>query len=170
MYQIDQSGKIEQTNRQTIIALSNSKHNSVKISAVEKQRLIKTMLELDYPQKNYTHKIFAAMIFLALHNNKIEDVLIDTEYSGHNSSIKEILVQLFQKSNKTCPEISFGYVGKKSHAHDLAIEIFRNKKKADIIVEAKDILKILYNRPIKIKQTKKTNKKGWRPRSSRGNP
>ena|SRR3989344_4781585 len=163
-YQIDQSGKIEQTNKQTIVALANGTKKSVRISAVEKQRLIKTMVELDYPQKNYTHKIFAAMIYILLQKSKVESVLIDTEYSGHDASIKEILIQLFQKSQKSCPEINFGYVGKHSNAHHLGISIFRNKQKADIIVGAKDILTILYDK------LKKPKEKGWRPRSSRGNP
>lgn len=157
IYQIDQSGKIEQTNRPTIVALANGKSKTLKISAIEKQRLIKTMLELDYPQKNYTHKIFGAMIFLLLYRSKITDVLIDTEYSGHSASIKEIVMQLFQKTQAICPEISFGYIGKKSNAHHLAIEIFRNKKKADIIILGKDILRVLYKEP---------EKKGWRPQSS----
>lgn len=63
-YQIDQSGKIEQTNKPTIVTLANGKTLTIRISSVEKQKLIKTMIELNRPVKNYTHKIFAALIFL----------------------------------------------------------------------------------------------------------
>jgi hypothetical protein len=160
-YQIDQSGKIEQTNRQTIVALANGKILTVRISSIEKQKLIKTMLELDRPFKNYTHKIFAALIFILLSKQKLTEVLIDTEYSGHDANIKEILIQLFQKNKQTCPEINFGYVGKKSNAHLVGIDIFRNNRKADIIITGEDILKLFYE---------KSKEKGWRPRSSRGNP
>jgi len=55
-YYIDQSGKIEDTKKLTIIAYANGKTKSLKISAVEKRRLIKTMRALDYPQKAFILK------------------------------------------------------------------------------------------------------------------
>ena len=89
-------------------------------------------------------------------------ILIDTEYSGHQASIKEILIQLFERLQKEPPEISFGFVGKKSNAHLAAIAAYRDKREVDITVKAEDILKLLYSNL--------TKEKGWRSRSGRENP
>jgi hypothetical protein len=39
-YHIDQSGKVEDTNKLTVVAYSNGKIKSVKIGGVEKQKLL----------------------------------------------------------------------------------------------------------------------------------
>lgn len=164
-YQIDQSGKIEQTNRQTIIALANGKKKTVKISSTEKQKLIKTIMELDKPKKKYVHRIFAALLFLLLRGEEIkEPIMIDKEYFGHEADIKNILLQLFEKHRSKSPEIEFGFVGKKSPAHDSGIKVFRKEGRPTVIVKAKDILEVLYG------EVKISNKKGWRSRSGRDNP
>lgn len=144
------------------IALANGKTLIIKISSTEKRKLIEAIRELHRPHKTYVYQIFAGLIFLLLKDTKLQEVLIDTEYDGHNASIKEVLVQLFERFQKEVPEINFGYVGKRSSAHKAAIEAFRKKKKVTITATAEDMLKLLY--------TKLSNKKGWRPRSGRGNP
>lgn len=161
-YQIDQSGKIENTAKSTYIALANGKTLIVKISSVEKRRLIKTMKELRPPHRTYIFQIFAALIFVLLKEEKLQEVFIDTEYSGHQASIKEVLVQLFERFQKKLPEISFGFVGKKSNAHLAAIGAYRGDIQVVFTVKAEDILKLLYGNL--------ATKKGWRPRSGRGNP
>ncbi len=160
-YEIDQSGKIEQTNKPTIIAIANGKVATIKISAVEKQKLIKTITELRKPNKTYAYDIFSALIYLLLTYISPVEVEIDKEYPGHEAGIKERILQFFERTSTQNPEIYFGLVGKKSNAHIEALAVFQRKKKATFTVKAKDILKVLYVKP---------NKKGWRSRSSRENP
>lgn len=171
-YQIDQSGKIEQTNRQTVVALANGKKKTIKITSVEKQKLIKTILELDKPKKKYVHKIFGALLFLLLKDEGIkESIMVDKEYYGHEPDIKNILLQLFEKYQLKSPEIDFGLVGKKSPAHDSGIRVFRKEDKAVLVVKAKDILEVLYGKPkINKASLRVSTKKGWRSRSGRDNP
>ncbi len=45
-YQIDQSGKIEQTSKHTYIAIANGKAFILKISSTEKRKLIKSIKEI----------------------------------------------------------------------------------------------------------------------------
>lgn len=144
--EIDQSGKIEQTNKPTVVALSNHKTKSVKITAVEKQKLIKTILELGRPNRTYAYQALAVLIFFLLRQEKFTEVLIDTEYQGHTASIKEILIQLFQKECLAFPEIKFGLIGKKSRAHSLAIKVFRKEGKPDLLLKATDVLELLYKK------------------------
>lgn len=141
---IDQSGKIEDTKKLTIIAYANGKTKALKISAVEKRRLIKIMRILDSPKKAFVLKVFAGLIFLLLKDEKVDEIIIDKEYPRHEATIKVILLQLFVKTKLKKPEINFDLIGKKSPVHKLAIETFRGKMKPDLIVKATEILKLFY--------------------------
>ena len=145
-YQIDQSGKVEDTNKLTVVAYANGKIKSVKIGSVEKQKLLTAMRTLDHPKRNYVYKIFAALIYFLLADESVDSVVIDHEYTGHEESIIGILTQLLHKNSKNIPTIRFGYVGKSSPAHQAALDVFRDKKEADIIVNAKEVLGLLYRR------------------------
>lgn len=143
--EIDQSGKIEDSNRLTVVAFSNGKIKSLKISAVEKQKLLRIMRTLDYPKKTFIFKIFAGLIYLLLEDEKnIEEVIVDREYPGQEGIIKDILSHLFRKIGKKLPRITFYKIGKKSDAHKIANDIYRGKGAADIVVGTSHILKIFY--------------------------
>ncbi len=163
-YQIDQSGKIEQTAKHTYVALANGKTIIIKISATEKRKVIDVIKELQLPHKTYVYQIFASLVFLLIKDEKLHEVLIDTEYYGHHASIKESLMQLFQRFEKSPPVVHFGFVGKESPAHLAAIQAFREQRKVTITVKAENVLTLLYSK------RNVSTKKGWRPRSGRGNP
>ena len=145
-YQIDQSGKVEDTNKLTIVAFANDKVKSLKISGIEKQKLVKIMRAHDYPKKTFIYKIFAALVFLLLKDEKIEEVMIDKEYPGNEATIKNIIIQLFYKTNKEAPEISFDTIGRKSKAHKMALEVFRGKRKPDMVIKSKELLRLFYRK------------------------
>jgi len=159
-YYIDQSGKIEDTHRLTIIAMANGKVHVLRISAVEKQKLIQVMKQLEYPRKNYIYKIFSGLIFtLVTKYKKISEIVIDKEYPGHDADIKLFLLQLYEKAKIIHPEIVFDYIGKKNQAHKSALDAYRGNIKPDVIVKTEDLIRLFY-----------PTKKGWRSRSSRDNP
>ncbi len=143
-YQIDQSGKVEQTNQPTVVALSNGQRKSIKISAVEKQRLIKQFKTFDYPKHTYIYRIFAGLIFLLIKDGNFKSVEIDVEYSGHENTIKNIVIQLLRKYKKPIPAISFALVGKTSNAHKTAIAVLRGREKLTRIIKAKEMLLLFY--------------------------
>ena len=144
-YQIDQSGKIESTNKLTVVAVANGVIRSIVIKGVEKRRLITAMKNLDYPKTNYVYKIFAALIFMIIRKmGKDEIIYIDREYPGHESVIKDILIWLFAKDGHQLPRIHFSLIGKDSPAHHLAISVFRNETKPDVIITAKEVLRLFY--------------------------
>ena len=143
-YEIDQSGKVEDTNKLTVVAYANGKIKSVKIGSVEKQKLLAAMRTLDHPKHNYVYKIFAALIYFLLADESVDSVMIDREYMGHEITIKGFLVYLLNKNGRNIPFIAFGHVGKSSPAHKAAVDVFRGKKEADLVVNAREILKLLY--------------------------
>jgi len=144
IYYIDQSGKVEDTNKITIIAYANGKVKSIKIGAGEKQKLVSVMRTLDNSKKTYIFKVFAGLIFLLLSSERPERIEIDREYPGHESTIKLILIQLFSKHKRKLPEIGFMEIGKQNEAHKTAISVFRKKMKPDIIAKAEEVLKVFY--------------------------
>ncbi|MFH0857033.1 MAG: hypothetical protein V1860_03995 [bacterium] len=144
MIEIDQSGKVEDTNKLTVVAFSNGKIKSLQISAREKQKLVKAMRGIDHPKQVFIFKIFACLIFLLINSEKEEYITIDKEYPGHEAIIKGMILSLFYKIKNKAPDIMFAEIGKKSMAHKTAIAIFRKERKADIIIRADDIIKLLY--------------------------
>lgn len=144
-FEIDQSGKVEDTNKLTVVAFANGKVKSLKISAVEKQKLVQAMKALDNPEKSFVFKIFSGLIFLLIKDEKTEKIIIDKEYFGNEGIIKNIIIQLFHKARiKEPQEITFASIGKNSKAHQLAIEVFRKRKMPDMIVKSQDILNLFY--------------------------
>ena len=65
-YEIDQSGKVEDTNKLTFVAYANGKIKSIKIGGAEKQKLLLVMRALDYSKRNYLYRIFAALVYFLL--------------------------------------------------------------------------------------------------------
>ncbi len=151
---IDQSGKVENTSKLTIVAYANGKARSLKISAVEKRKLLSVMKKLDGLSATYIYKTFAALIFLLIKGERISEIVVDKEYPGHEGVIKNILKNLFEKGKLTFPEVGFSQITKKSPAHKIAINVYRGKSKPDLIVRSEDVLRVFFS-----------NKKGWRSHS-----
>lgn len=145
---IDQSGKIENTKNLTVVAYSNGKSKSIKISAVEKRKLIAVFKKLDFKSKVYIYKIFAGLIFLLIKDSKIIDLVVDKEYPGQEPLIKDIIIKLFDRFKYQVPNIHFDLIGKENNAHVIAIETFRGNLKADIIINSKDIISLFYGKKI----------------------
>lgn len=147
-YYIDQSGKIENTKSLTVVAYSAEKSKSIKISAVEKRKLITIFKNLDYPNKVYIYKIFAGMIYLLTKDLKNVDIVIDREYPGQEPLIKDIIIKLFEKHGRISPNIHWELIGKANNAHITAIETFRGKLKADLITNHKELISLFFSKKI----------------------
>lgn len=145
--EIDQSGKIEWTQKPTVVALSNKTQFTILISAKEKRKL-QVSLRSRTPKRNITKqriRTFAILVFLLLKESPElrENVIIDVEYTGYDQQIKTHIINLFRKYDRPIDpdKISFRLIGKKSKAHQLAIETFRKRRKPDLIIVAEDILR-----------------------------
>ena len=140
---IDQSGKIENTKNLTVVAYANGKSKSLKISAVEKRKLLRVLRITSERKKLITYEIFATLIFILIKEDQIKDLVIDIEYKGHEGSIKNFIKNYCNKFNKKLPNIDFELITKKSPAHEVAINTYRGIRKADIMVGAVEVLKYL---------------------------
>ena len=144
--EIDQSGKIEQTNKPTVIAFSNGKSGTILTTSIEKQKLQKEFRRIGKTQA-FVYQTFNVLIYLLIRKyiSKLDLIIIDREYPGKENQIKDHICALFVKNGIKVDRkiIQFKEIGKSAKAHNLVWETFRNRK-SGIKVNARDILSVLY--------------------------
>jgi hypothetical protein len=148
--ELDQSGKIEATNEDTILALARDADDSyaVLVPATLKRYLIKSLRKkYAKPQILYL-RIFCASMFLLLRGYglaKLSTVIIDTEYWGHEAEIKGELLNFIRQLEPDFPKdaIVFTQIGKQSHAHVAALATFRGERATDFIARLEDYSELL---------------------------
>lgn len=74
-YQIDQSGKIEQTNKRTVIALSNFVQATIMLKAKDKRDL-QEIYRLAGKPKVFSTQVFAALTYLLIEKTEINSGII----------------------------------------------------------------------------------------------
>lgn len=141
--QVDQSGRIEYTSRDTVIAFSNKTRKSVLIKAKDKREIQRIFRERGRG-RIFIYRTFASLIYTLIQDelDEITQIVIDQEYEGHESEIKNYLLQIIRKANKDFPKenITFKRIGRKSKAHTLAHKVYQKKAEPDIVVKAEDII------------------------------
>lgn len=142
IFQIDQSGKIEQTNKDTVLCLANGTWDSVFIKAKTK-RQIQEIFRRNGRIRNYVLFTFcAALSILIKRNLKTGRIVIDREYYGKEPIIKKLLEEI-SKETKEKVILEFGLVGKSSRADFLAGEVFAKRKKPKLILTERVLLKTI---------------------------
>lgn len=113
--QIDQSGKIEKTNKDTVLCLSNDNWDAVVIKAKTK-RQVQEIFRRNGQNRNFVLFTFSAGLAILISRNiDIFDILIDREYFGKESIIKNVILEML-KMKERVPKIYFGNIGKKAMA------------------------------------------------------
>lgn len=146
---VDMSGRIEETNRPTAVALANGISFSLVISAAEKRKAIST-LKKRYPNRevNTLHIfVFTVLLYYLLqpYIERMALVTIDLEYPGHDALIKNRVMTLLRNAGLRVgkDQLTIGQVGKKSPAHDLAYRVYAKKKQSDREITAADVLVLI---------------------------
>lgn len=147
-YQIDMSGKIEQTNKVTVISLSNGKQVSLILKSKDKRDL-QTIYRKAGKPRAFTLQVFAALIYLLLEKLSISTgtIYIDKEYPGHEVLIKSYIAQLIIRKGKIKLEtenIRFTLVGKTSRVHLFGYKEYK-RGNADFKTTKEDILAMVLN-------------------------
>jgi hypothetical protein len=143
---IDMSGRIEETNRPTAIAIANGTTDCVFISGRDK-RLAIASLKQSRPQRSRSHihiLIFSSLLYLLLEPNtgQLSTVFIDPEYPGYDGMIKNRVMSLLEQAGKPVEkhQLIFKRVGKKSPAHKAAYAVFKGLRSADRVITARELL------------------------------
>lgn len=137
--EIDQSGKIEQTNFDTVLALTNGIKFTIILKRKDK-RLIEKLFRKNKQNKLHTQITFATLLTIIIKKSKVKkSVLIDTEYPGYNNFIENFIKS---KLKDNCPTIKFGFVGKESKSDILASQVTHKKIKPNYIVTFDEVMKL----------------------------
>lgn len=138
-YQIDQSNKIEHTNKTTYVCLTNSNSFICSISAKEKQTLKAFFRKLNKPLifKLFTFSVLCAKVIAA---SKAKSVTIDTEYLGHEINIKSFIFQILQIEKRPEVYITIKGIGKRSRSHLIGYKAMKNRNKGNAI-RANEVIK-----------------------------
>lgn len=147
--EIDQSIRIDNTRKATVLAFSNQSSKTIEVTAKTKRRLLKVLRQKGKTGQTIYVDIFTASLFLLLrdHLNRFTEIIIDTEFSGNHQQarITERLIY-YARSNGLLVrphQISFHQITKNSTAHEIAIAVHRNEKEADEKIDYRDILKLI---------------------------
>ena len=144
--EVDQSGKIE-TPHLTALAYANGQQYAIVIPTRVKREVIGRLRARGLSRSQAAIHVFAAALWLLLRDviGLATDIAIDTEYIGHEASIKAELVQLAVDAGvKIVPSvIRFTQIGKKSGAHRRAIEAYRGERPADRVITLAELAGLL---------------------------
>ncbi len=146
---VDMSGRIEETNRPTAIALANDVNECILISERDKRAVIETLRrQKPERERKLIHiRIFSTLLYLLLrdHFQRLSVVTIDLEYPGYERDIKDWVMTLCRRNNVLVhhDQIEFHRVGKKSPSHLLAYQTYKGQKPPNRRITAQEILRIL---------------------------
>ncbi|HYP39218.1 MAG TPA: hypothetical protein VEX13_02570 [Chloroflexia bacterium] len=141
---VDQSGRVEFTGEDTVLAFSNGIRFTVLLPAVVNRECVRMLREGGFGGPLLYPQLFAVGLYFLLrgHIGDLARITIDLEYFGQDNSIKSHLVNLLLRSRyQIDPDtIEFRQIGKQSGAHKLALSTLQKKVQPDMVLTKEDVL------------------------------
>ncbi len=156
--EVDQSVRIEELTKDTIVGIANKEVSFTIIVSKRTKRVLLEMFRVCGKPKKFAPYVFAAAIGLGIKQApfKSSDLIVDIEYPGYEQEILRIIRQMNPEI-----EVYFTTIGRKSFAHYAAYGVYTGKRNADMRIDTRKFIKILF----------KENKNGSRtvtPRNESG--
>ena len=145
--EIDQSNKIEQTGKDTIIGLSNEKTFTILINRKIKRKLQEEFRKQGKPRL-FVYRTFIAGVVLLIKYaqlNNLSEIIIDEEYFGNEKLLKSMFLEMWSRFFEEISEISFERIGKKSNAHNVSYLTMKGKYKPDKVISFDTIRNLALN-------------------------
>ena len=144
--EVDQSVKVEQSG-DTTLAFSNNEQRVILMPASVKREVLKYLRRQGKEYKAAILLMFTAGLFLLLRDvvERATLIIIDREYEGNDGLIKNRLLQMLQADGTSVYAgiFTFGYVGRQSQAHQLAITTKRRQRSPDHRVTLAEMIEVL---------------------------
>lgn len=142
-YLIDQSGKIEDTAKDTVIAYSNDKRYAVLIPKKLKRQVQEIYRRCGLPRLFVPH-LFSVGVFLTISQLKQPaSVTVDVEYPGQEESLERRIQLLLNQFSGPKIDIRFSRIGNRPRVHYAAHDVFTGKKKPDFTVSLAEVVRII---------------------------
>ena len=144
--EVDQSGKVGQTNKVTVLAFANGVQRSVLLPGTQKRKVLEVIKRRrpEWSSALVHVYVFSVLVYLLIkdHTQKLSLVIIDREYLGHEGVIKNRILTLCRKRGLVVhkDQIVFANIGKKSPAHKLAWRVYNRLIDPDQVLSAHDVL------------------------------
>lgn len=142
--EIDQSNKVEKTEKDTIIALSNEVTFSARIPRQTKRRLQREFRKRGKPGL-FVYRTFMAGVVLLLREvpfHKFDAVTIDHEYLGQERLLRSMFLEMWARDHEDIPEIRFAAIGKHSPAHSVAYRAMKGKQPVGKTLELRELRRL----------------------------
>lgn len=152
-YEIDQSIKIEQTQKDTVIGVSNGKSYTVLVKRDVKRKLQRDFRKIHKPRL-FVYRTFMASIVLLLKHFDIKSdavIEIDTEYQGLNKILTSMFYEMWNSISSVSVDIKFTYIGRKSHSHRVSYLTTTGRIKPNRILTYKELSAMVLKTPPKTK-------------------
>lgn len=135
-YEIDQSGKVEDTSCHTVVGFSNSTYRTILLLAREKRKL-QEIFRLHGQPRLYVDVTFAILVFILIKPiiKQRPTLIIDIEYPGHTKIIEGII----HNHISTDIELHWKLIGKSSKVHDITYKTFKKKLRSSKVINSKEI-------------------------------
>jgi len=143
--EINQSNKIEQTNKDTIIGLANKKTFTILISRKIKRKLQEEFRKQGKP-KLFVYRTFIAGVVLLLKYAKLKNlsqVMIDEEYFGKDKMLKSMFLEMGSRLFAEVPGVVFGKIGKRAKVHSVCYLTMKGKDEADRVIRFEEIKRLV---------------------------
>jgi hypothetical protein len=142
--EVDQSIRFDNTSDDTVLAYANGDCRSLLIPASVKRDCLRHLRRIGYSTRTLYIRLFTTALYFLL-RERVENmsrIVIDLEYPGRDAQIREHLINLLRKDGKSTgrAQIQFARIGKRSPAHELAIETLRRHKVPDLVLTQRDLL------------------------------
>ena len=142
--EVDMSGKIEQTNADTVVVFRNDGQYSV---LLKKKIKAEILIEHRNKYKDIHYRLFAILIYYCIRNylNRVQQIVIDQEYENKEEDIKRNLLRVIWKHYPNFDKklIKFSRIGKKSNAHRVAYQTFIGKLAPNKIITKMEVEKLI---------------------------
>lgn len=139
--EIDQSGKVEDTAKPTVLAYTNDEQRSILIPASSKRQLQELYRRIGKPQV-FVYQVFSLGIFCLIRRlRQHHTIVIDTEYPGHDRVLTNMIMTLLSVHGKPAHDIHFARIGKHPAVHYAAKNVFDKKQEADEMINAEKLMK-----------------------------